>query len=171
MITFFLVNTSSNFLAENTKSVCISKSYIYYHPYHYYYYYFSHLRIKAMDCWIAGSEFELQSRYYVHFRSHTLGKGIKPPYAPSYGLNSTTTVLLGEWLWQCWHAIKQRNQTIIWEFFTPVVIKGFPLESKWGQISSSLQDSSQYSSNWEWILIVWGNRLNINWNFLLLELF
>ena len=23
----------------------------------------------------------------------------EPPYPPSYGLNSTTTVLLGEWLW------------------------------------------------------------------------
>ena len=24
----------------------------------------------------------------------------EPPYPPSYGLNSTTTVLIGEWLWQ-----------------------------------------------------------------------
>ena len=23
----------------------------------------------------------------------------EPPYPPSYGLNSTTTVILGEWLW------------------------------------------------------------------------
>ena len=23
----------------------------------------------------------------------------EPPYHPSYGLNSTTTILLGEWLW------------------------------------------------------------------------
>ena len=23
----------------------------------------------------------------------------EPPYPPSYGLNSTTTVLLGEWVW------------------------------------------------------------------------
>ena len=23
----------------------------------------------------------------------------EPPYPPGYGLNSTTTVLLGEWLW------------------------------------------------------------------------
>ena len=27
-----------------------------------------------------------------------LGK-VRTPYPPSYGLNSTTTVLLGEWLW------------------------------------------------------------------------
>ena len=40
--------------------------------------------VKTMDCGIVVSEFELQSRYYVH------------PYPPSYGLNSTTTVLLGE---------------------------------------------------------------------------
>ena len=55
--------------------------------------------VKAMDCGIIVSEFVLQSRYYVHFRANTLGKGIEPPYPPSYGLNSTTTVLLGEWLW------------------------------------------------------------------------
>ena len=40
----------------------------------------------------------------------------EPPYPPSYGLNSTTTVLLGEWLWhwityEVWYAIKQRNRT------------------------------------------------------------
>ena len=52
--------------------------------------------VKAMDCGIVVSEFLLQSRYYVHFRANTLGKGMNPP---SYGLNSTTTVLLGEWLW------------------------------------------------------------------------
>ena len=52
-----------------------------------------------MDCGNVESEFELQSRYYVHFRTNTLGKRYEPPYPPSYGLNSTTTVLLGEWLW------------------------------------------------------------------------
>ena len=52
--------------------------------------------VKAVDCEIVVSEFVLQSRYYVHFRANTLGKGIEPPYPPSYGLN---TVLLGEWLW------------------------------------------------------------------------
>ena len=55
--------------------------------------------VKVMDCGIVVSEFVLQSRYYVHFRANTLGKGIEPPYPPSYGLNITTTVLLGEWLW------------------------------------------------------------------------
>ena len=54
--------------------------------------------VKVMDCGIVIREFVLQSRYYVHFRPNTLGKGMNPLYPPSYGLNSTTTVLLGEWL-------------------------------------------------------------------------
>ncbi len=29
--------------------------------------------VKAMDCGIVVSEFELQSRYYVHFRANTHG--------------------------------------------------------------------------------------------------
>ena len=55
--------------------------------------------VKAMDCGIVGREFVLQSRYYVHFRANALGKRYEPPYPPSYGLNSTSTVLLGEWIW------------------------------------------------------------------------
>ena len=34
--------------------------------------------VKAMDCRIVVSEFVLQSRYYVHFRENTLGKGMSP---------------------------------------------------------------------------------------------
>ena len=64
-----------------------------------FYYYLHQNYIKAMDCGIVVCEFVLQSRYYVHFRANTLGKGINPSYPPSYGLNSTTTVLLGESLW------------------------------------------------------------------------
>ena len=72
--------------------------------------------VKAMDCGIVVREFVLQSRYYIHFRANTLGKGREPPYPTSYGLNSSTTIFLGEWLWHwitCkgWYAIKQRNQT------------------------------------------------------------
>ena len=75
--------------------------------------------INAMDCRIVVSEFVLQSRYYVHFRANTPGERYKPPYPPGYGLNSTTTALLGEWLshqitYKGWYAIKQRNQTIDW---------------------------------------------------------
>ena len=29
---------------------------------------------KAMDCGIVVSEFELQSRYYIHFQTNTFGK-------------------------------------------------------------------------------------------------
>ena len=32
--------------------------------------------VKAMDCRIVVREFVLQSRYYVHFRANTLGKGL-----------------------------------------------------------------------------------------------
>ena len=56
------------------------------------------LMLKAMDCGIVASEFELQSRYYVHIRTNTLGNGMNPTYPPSFGLNSTKTVLLDEWL-------------------------------------------------------------------------
>ena len=34
--------------------------------------------VKAMNCEIVVSEFVLQSRYYVHFRVNTLGKGMNP---------------------------------------------------------------------------------------------
>ena len=34
--------------------------------------------VKAMDSGIVVSEFELHSRYYVHFRENTLGKGMNP---------------------------------------------------------------------------------------------
>ena len=34
--------------------------------------------VKAMDCGIVVREFVLQSRYYVHFRANTLGKGMSP---------------------------------------------------------------------------------------------
>ena len=34
--------------------------------------------VKAMDYEIVISEFELQSRYYVHFRANTLMKGMNP---------------------------------------------------------------------------------------------
>ena len=52
--------------------------------------------VKAMDCGIVVCEFVLQSRYYVHFQANTLGKGMNPLILPAMGLNSTTTVLLGE---------------------------------------------------------------------------
>ena len=41
--------------------------------------------VKPMDCGIVVSEFVLQSRYYVHFRTNTLGKGINPLILPAMG--------------------------------------------------------------------------------------
>ena len=38
--------------------------------------------VKAMVCEIVVSEFELQSRYYIHFRASTLGKVINPLILP-----------------------------------------------------------------------------------------
>ncbi len=41
--------------------------------------------VKAMDCGIVAREFVLQSRYYVHFRANTLGKGTNPLILPAMG--------------------------------------------------------------------------------------
>ena len=41
--------------------------------------------VKAMDCGIVVGEFVLQSRYYVHFRANTLGKGMNPLILPAIG--------------------------------------------------------------------------------------
>ena len=45
---------------------------------------------KVLDCGFKESEFELQSQYYTHFQTNTLGKGTELPYHLSYGLNSIT---------------------------------------------------------------------------------
>ena len=34
--------------------------------------------VKAIDCRNVVSEFELQSRYYVHFWTNTFGNGMNP---------------------------------------------------------------------------------------------
>ena len=41
--------------------------------------------VKAMDCGIVVRKFVLQSRYYVHFRANTLGKGMNPLLLPAMG--------------------------------------------------------------------------------------
>ena len=38
--------------------------------------------VKAINCGIVVREFVLQSRYYVHFRANTLGKGMNPLILP-----------------------------------------------------------------------------------------
>ena len=41
--------------------------------------------VKAMDCEIIVTEFELLLRNYVHFRTNTLGKGMNPLILPAMG--------------------------------------------------------------------------------------
>ena len=41
--------------------------------------------VKAIDCGIVVSEFLLQLRYYVHFRTNTLGKGMNLLILPTMG--------------------------------------------------------------------------------------
>ena len=41
--------------------------------------------VQAMACGIVVREFVLQSRYYVHFRANTLGKGMNPLILPAMG--------------------------------------------------------------------------------------
>ena len=41
--------------------------------------------VKAMVYEIVARDFELQSRYYVHFRANTLGKGMNPLILPAMG--------------------------------------------------------------------------------------
>ena len=72
--------------------------------------------VKSQDWRMVVSEFELQSRCYVYFRTNTIGKGMKPPYPPSRCLSSVATVLLQGCLWheityQGWYAIIQKKTT------------------------------------------------------------
>ena len=41
--------------------------------------------VKVTNCGIVVSEFVLQSCYYVHFRTNTLGKGMNPLILPATG--------------------------------------------------------------------------------------
>ena len=41
--------------------------------------------VKAMDYGIVVSEFVLESRYYIHFRANTLGKGMNRLILPAMG--------------------------------------------------------------------------------------
>ena len=53
---------------------------------------------KVLSCSLKVSEFESQSRYYVHFQTHTFGRRHEPFYPSSYVLNSITAVFLQWWL-------------------------------------------------------------------------
>ena len=39
--------------------------------------------VKALDYEIVVSKFELLSRYYVHFQTNTVGKGMNPLILPA----------------------------------------------------------------------------------------
>ena len=41
--------------------------------------------LKAMDCGILVSEFVIQSHYYIHFRTNTIGKGMNTLILPAMG--------------------------------------------------------------------------------------
>ena len=41
--------------------------------------------VKVIDCRIVISEFELSSRYYIHFRQLSLGEGINLFILPAMG--------------------------------------------------------------------------------------
>ena len=41
--------------------------------------------VKVLDCGIVVSEFELQSRYHVRFRTNTFGKSLNPLILPAMG--------------------------------------------------------------------------------------
>ena len=45
--------------------------------------------VNVLDYGIVENKFELQSRYYIHFRINIHGKSYEPPYHLSYGLNSS----------------------------------------------------------------------------------
>ena len=50
---------------------------------------------KVLDYGLEVREFELQSRYYVHFRTNSFGES----HEPTYVLNSISDVLLQGWFW------------------------------------------------------------------------
>ena len=76
---------------------------------------------EVMDCSFEVNEFELQSHYYLHFRTC---KGMNPLIPlPSYEVNSITTVKRQGWLRheitrEGWYAIKQSSQTKRDSFFS-----------------------------------------------------
>ena len=68
---------------------------------------------NMLNCNIDVNEFELQSCYYVHFWTNTLGEKYEPPYLPGidnqYHYYSSTRMALALITHESWYAIKQRN--------------------------------------------------------------
>ena len=63
-----------------------------------------------MDRRIVVGEFELQSRYYVHFRINTFGKGMNPLILLVMGEIASQLFWKDDFAIKGWYAIKQRNQ-------------------------------------------------------------
>ena len=55
---------------------------------------------NVVDCNIAVRQFEIQSRYYIHFWPNPLGKDMISLICPSYRLNIIPSVILPGWLWR-----------------------------------------------------------------------
>ena len=53
--------------------------------------------VKAMDCGIVYKRVRIPVALLRSLSDKYLWERYEPPYPPSYGLNSTTTVLQGEW--------------------------------------------------------------------------
>ena len=49
---------------------------------------------KVLDCSLEVSEFELQQRYYIHFRTNTLEEKNEPPCSLALGYITITAVFL-----------------------------------------------------------------------------
>ena len=60
--------------------------------------------VKVLYCGIVGSKFELQSCFYVHFRTNILGKGMKPLIlqAHTWQPQEHRKRSLGNTLWSTW---------------------------------------------------------------------
>ena len=69
------------------------------------------LIIEVLNCSLEKSEFELQSRYYVHFRTNASEKNFEPVYSPCHRLNSIIALLQGLLCWLICHRTKKQNQT------------------------------------------------------------
>ena len=44
-----------------------------------------HVMVKVLACGIVVSKFKLQSHYYIHFSTNTLGKDMNPLFPPAMG--------------------------------------------------------------------------------------
>ena len=78
--------------------------------------------VKRMDCGIVVSEFKLQSRYYVHFYSNTLGKSMNPLsyqlWVKQYHYFSSRRIALAlnNLLRLIWHLNKETNKLYLKPF-------------------------------------------------------